>query len=50
MQMIQAKSGAKVDISRETSGEWTTITVEGEQSQVRSVKDQLEKITGMPVG
>jgi hypothetical protein len=48
-QAIIAKSGARVDISRESRGEWTPITVEGSPEQLRSVKDQIEKITGAKV-
>ena len=47
---IQAKSGARLNISKQPSGEWTSIEIIGQPQMVTSVKMQIEKITGSKLG
>ena len=43
---ITAKSGAKIDIKRDAKDGKIPITVTGSQDMIKSVRMQIEKITG----
>ena len=46
LQAITAKSGCRINISKDAEGEWTSIEVEGGGPALQSVKMQIEKIVG----